>query len=256
MAAVTASSAHSAQLAGREGSALCGAYPQKNKPLEIPPANSSPMCGASEFYYPVFLELGDRACLVIGGGPVAERKVAGLLHVRARVTVISPTLTASLEEWDIEGQIRHVARIYRAGDLFGYQLAFVTTGDRQVNSTVCREGRALGILVNAADDPAHYDFILPAVVRRGPLAVAIATGGTSPALAGVIRTELDAYLGPDYATLAELSADARCELRRRGQSATGEVWQAALGNSTLRQLVREGRQQEAKTQLMEQLGVA
>lgn len=204
-------------------------------------------------YYPIMLELTGRSCLVIGGGPVAERKIEGLLTAEAVVTVISPALTPRLQEWVTTAQIRHIERVYHPGDLAGVRLVFAASDDPEVNAAVYREGQALGIWVNAADDPAHCDFILPAILRRGELVVAVATGGTSPALAGVVRDELEAALSADYAGLAQVAAAVRQELRARNLSPTGERWRRALKEDTLRRLVRDGRWQEAETYLLEQL---
>lgn len=203
-------------------------------------------------YYPVFLNVTGRPCVVIGGGPVAERKVEGLLEAGARVTVIAPVLTERLDAWARGGSVRPVAREYRPGDLDGQQLAFVATDDPGASAAVASEGRERGVWVNAADDPARCDFILPALVRRDPLIVAVSSGGASPALTRAIREELEAYLTEDYAALARLAADVRRELRRRGQTATGEAWRRAL-DADLRRLVTEGRHAEARSRLLERL---
>lgn len=199
-------------------------------------------------FYPLFLELAGRACVVIGGGAVAERKVEGLLQVEASVTVISPTLSDRLEAWKTEGRIRHLRRDYGPGDLAGSQLAFVATDDGDVNAAVAREGRERGVWVNAADDPAHCDFILPSVLRRGPLAVAVATGGSSPALSRAVREELEAYFTPDYTVLAEIAAEVRRDLKERGRTLDGQAWRQAL-DGDLRRLIAEGRRDEAKARL-------
>lgn len=200
-------------------------------------------------FYPLFLELAGRACVVIGGGAVAERKVEGLLQVEASVTVISPTLSDRLEAWKTEGRIRHLRRDYGPGDLAGSQLAFVATDDGEVNAAVAREGRERGVWVNAADDPAHCDFILPSVLRRGPLAVAVATGGSSPALSRAVREELEAYFTPDYTVLAEIAAEVRRDLKERGRTLDGQAWRQAL-DGDLRRLIAEGRRDEAKARLL------
>jgi precorrin-2 dehydrogenase/sirohydrochlorin ferrochelatase len=166
-------------------------------------------------YFPVFVDLEGQPCVVIGGGPVAERKVAGLLAVRARVTVIAPRTTAAIDAWTRQGAIAHVARAYRAGDLAGHRLAFVATDDPDVTDAVADEARECNVWVNAADDPARCDFILPSVLRRGQLTVAVGTGGASPALARLVREELEGWLGDDYAALVEVAADVRGELARR-----------------------------------------
>jgi siroheme synthase-like protein len=206
-------------------------------------------------YYPVFLDLTDRPCLVVGGGPVAEGKVTGLLAAGARVTVVSPIVTERLAAWAAEDRITHVARPYRAGDLSGRQLAFTATDDPAVTAAVAADGRADGVWVNAADDPAHCDFILPAVIRRGRLAVAVSTGGASPAATRSIREELEGYLTTAHAALVELAAEARADLRRRGRSAPAARWRDAL-DARLRRLVAERRYREARARLRRSLGSA
>ncbi|OLC15492.1 MAG: hypothetical protein AUH29_07710 [Candidatus Rokubacteria bacterium 13_1_40CM_69_27] len=206
-------------------------------------------------YYPIFIEMRDRPVLVVGGGDVAERKVEGLLAAGAAVTVVSPSLTPRLATLAASGRIRHEARPYQPGDLACFALGFVATGDERVNAAVAREGRRRGMWVNAADDPAHCDFILPAVLRRGDLTVAVATGGTSPALARAVREELEVYLTDDYAGLAEIVGDVRRELRARQRSPDAETWHQAL-RPDLRALVAEGRRDEARRRLLERLGAA
>ena len=204
-------------------------------------------------YFPIFLDMAGRACLVIGGGLVAEGKVRGLLAGGAAVTVLSPTLSPGLAALAREGRIAHLGRAYRPGDLAGYQLAFVATDDREVNAAVAGEGRQRGVWVNAADDPAHCDFILPSVLRRGPLVVAVGTGGASPALARAIREELETYFSEDYAALAEVAAEVRRALRQGGRPPDAEAWHKALGGE-LRRLIAEGKRGEAKLRLLERLG--
>src|SRR5439155_4364865 len=106
-------------------------------------------------YYPLFVDLADRACLVVGGGDIADGKVQGLLVAGATVTVVSPTLVASLADAARAGRIEHRPRAYRDGDLAGFALAFAATGDPTINAAVAREGRRSGVWVNAVDDPAH-----------------------------------------------------------------------------------------------------
>jgi siroheme synthase-like protein len=203
-------------------------------------------------YYPIFLDLRNRPCLVIGGGPVAERKVEALLRVGARLTVISPVVTEPLESWAREGRICLVTRMYGPGDFDGYALAFAATDDGEVNAAVARDGRARGVWVNAADDPVHCDFILPSVLRRGDLVVAVATGGASPALSRAIREELEAYFTEDYAVLAEVVGEVRRRLKECARVPDWEAWRWAL-DGDLRRLIAEGRREEAKARLLRQL---
>jgi siroheme synthase-like protein len=203
-------------------------------------------------YYPVLLDLTGRRCVMIGGGVIAERRVDALATAGAHVIVISPRLTPALAALAAEGRIEHEARGYREGDLAGADLAFVATDAGEVNAAVAREARERQIWVNAADDPARCTFILPALVRRGDLTVAVATGGSSPALTRAIREELEAYLTDDYATLAAIAAEARKEVRASGRPVTAEAWRRALGPEVRRLIVERGRE-DAKHRLLELL---
>ena len=164
-------------------------------------------------YLPIFMELAGRSCVVIGGGAVAERKVRALRAAGAIVTVVSPAVGAGLATLADAGAITHRARAYRPGDLAGMALAFAATGDLATERGVAAEAAAAGIPINVADVPELCSFMAPAVMRRGSLQIAVATGGASPALAGVIRAELEDRYGPEYELMIELMAAARGWLR-------------------------------------------
>ena len=202
--------------------------------------------------FPLFVELQGRPCVVLGGGAVAERKVESLLAAGAVVTVVSPALSPALATLASGGRIAHVARPYAEGDLAGAALAFAATDDGVVNADVAREGRARGVWVNAADDPAHCDAILPAVVRRGAVTVAVSTGGASPALARAVRERIEAALPEAYGPLAEVAAEARRELRASGRRASAEDWLAAL-DTGLRALLEGAPFNEAARRLRARL---
>jgi siroheme synthase-like protein len=206
-------------------------------------------------YYPIFVEMAGRRCVVIGGGQVAEGKVQGLLAAGAEVTVVSPTLTPALGDLLASGRIRHEPRPYQEGDLQGYEVCMVATDDGAVNATVAAEGKRRGVWVNAADDPANCDFILPSVVRQGEVVVAASTGGASPALARRLREELTDFLSEDYAALAELLNEVRQDLRRRKISVDAETWQTAM-DGRFRALLAQRRPEEARERLLGRLGVA
>jgi len=206
-------------------------------------------------YFPIYLEMNGRRCIVIGGGPVAERKVAGLLQTGAKVTVLSPEPTDTIADWSKQNLINLRARHYQPGDLSEFDLAFVATDDAQLNAAIHREGRSYGIWVNSADDPARCDFILPSVLRRGELTVAVSTGGQSPALARTIREELELYFTREYEVLASLAAEARKELSRRSMTVTFETWRRALSGE-VRQFLMRGDFARAKSQLLYDLGVS
>jgi len=203
-------------------------------------------------FYPVFLDLTDRRCLVVGGGTVAERRVESLLEAGAAVTLVSPTLTPALAALAAAGRIRHVARAYEPGDLAGAALAFTAADDPAVSPVVAREARERGVWLNAADEPLHCDFILPGLVRRGVLTVAVGSGGASPALTRALREHLDGTLGPEWAPLGELAARARLDLRAAGRAADAETWRRALA-ADVRALLAEGRVDDARSQLRARL---
>jgi len=205
--------------------------------------------------YPIVLELTGRRCLVVGGGPVAERKVAALLDADARVTVVSPRVTAALQAHARTHRILLVARRYRRHDVAGQALVFVATDDTTVNAAVARDARARGVWVNVADDPAHCDFTLPSILRRSALTVAVSTGGASPALARAVREELESYFPDDYGVLARVSAEARRELRGAGIVADPNAWRVAL-DGDVRRLIASGRADDAKHRLIRQLSGA
>ena len=204
-------------------------------------------------YYPVYLDMTGRVTVVVGGGTVAERKVKGLLEAGAAVTVISPYLTATLARWVKKRLVEHIARNYAPGDLAGYELAFIATDDQRVNAAVSQESKRRGVWVNAADDPANCDFILPSVLRRGELTIAVSTGGKSPALSRAVREELENYFGNDYSVLSKIVADVRKELRQRSVAPSSEAWRNAL-NRELQSLVHRGELRHARTYLLRQLG--
>jgi siroheme synthase-like protein len=208
----------------------------------------------SGFGYPIVLDLTGRPCLVVGGGAIAERKVTGLVEARARVTVVSPSLTPALLRLATEAPLRWRPREYAQGDAAGFVLVMVATDDRAVNAAVAAECRERGIWVNCADDPERCDFILPSVLRRGAVTVAVSTGGRSPTLARLLREDLDALLPPEVAVLTDVVASVRRALSEDGVSLDAERWRQAL-DGELRSLVAAGRTTEARARLRERLGV-
>ena len=154
--------------------------------------------------YPIFAALEGRSCLVVGGGPVAERKVQDLARAGARVTVVSPRLTPALQAMAARGEIIHAAQEFTDRQVEGMALVIGATDDPQVNSGVSAAAQSRGIWVNIVDAPELCTFIVPSQVRRGDLTVAISTGGASPALARKLRLELDKALGPEYGPYAAL----------------------------------------------------
>ena len=204
-------------------------------------------------FYPIFLDVSRRRCVVIGGGPVAERRVEGLLAAGAAVTVVSQAITHRLEKLAKEGAVRYIARAYEAGDIEGFDLVFVATDDGAANQAVFSEACSRAVWINSADDPENCDFILPAVVRRGELSVAISTGGASPATTRAIREELENYFTPDYARLVQIAGEVRRELREKSIVVSARVWNEAL-TGEFRRLLKEDQAEQAKALLLKTLG--
>ena len=160
-------------------------------------------------FYIACLRLTGRRCVVIGGGEVGLEKVEGLLACDARVTLISPHAHPELVQLALEGSIRWEQREYETGDLDGALIAIAATDDTDTNIRVFEDAEARAMLVNVVDVPPLCNFILPAIVRTGPLAVAISTAGASPALAKRMKREIAELFGEPYANLAILLNDAR-----------------------------------------------
>jgi precorrin-2 dehydrogenase / sirohydrochlorin ferrochelatase len=159
--------------------------------------------------YIACLRLSGRPCLVVGGGEVALEKVEGLLACDGDVTVIAPDAIPEVRELADEGSIRWEPRGYQDGDLDGRFLAIAATNDTDVNIAVYDEAERRAMLVNVVDVPPLCNFILPAIVRSGPLAIAISTAGASPALAKRMKREIAEAYGEPYARLAVLLNEAR-----------------------------------------------
>lgn len=201
--------------------------------------------------YPVNLVVAGRRCLVVGGGTVAARKIEGLLAAGAKVTVVAPEINDEIRAMDVA----MVQRAYATPDLDDVRLVFVATDDPSVTEAVHADADAAGLWVNAADEPVHCSFMLPAVVRRGGLTVAVGTGGRSPALASWLRRKLEIELGPEYEVLLDLLAEAReHELARaRAEGVTSATtsaadWQRALDSDML-ELIRAGEVPRARERL-------
>ena len=160
-------------------------------------------------FYIACLRLDGRRCLVVGGGEVGLEKVEGLLACGADVTLVAPDAGPELEELAREGSIRWERRAYEPADLEGAFLAIASTDDTDVNIRVYEEAEARAMLVNVVDVPPLCNFILPAIVRTGPLAIAISTAGASPALAKRMKREIAETYGEPYARLAVILNEAR-----------------------------------------------
>jgi precorrin-2 dehydrogenase/sirohydrochlorin ferrochelatase len=198
--------------------------------------------------YPIALRLDGQRCLVVGAGSVAARKVASLLSCGAQVTVIAPKISPQIECLSA----RFVRRAYRPGDVGGYRLVIAATGVREVDRAVFRDAEDAGVLVNGVDDVEACRFFVPALLRRGPVTVAVSTAGTSPFLAAWLRDRIGEDVGSEIAGVAELLGEARRVLKEAGSSTEGADWISLL-DEDLVSAVAAGREEEARRRLEEWL---
>lgn len=208
--------------------------------------------------YPVFLvNLQDQRSVVVGGGSVAERKVRSLLQAEASVTVVSPALTVGLQRLVQEGDLEWVQREYQQGDLAEAFLVIGATDDAETNEQVWQEAVERGVLVNIVDDPARCNFIVPSLVQRGDLCLAISTGGKSPALAKRLRERLEAEFGPEYAAFAALLGDLRERVKASYPDATERKnLFYRLVDSDILELIAQGRDDLVQQRVEEIVGLS
>ena len=160
-------------------------------------------------YYPLFADLTGKPCVVIGAGKVAQRKVTTLLAHQARLTVISPEATKRILAYARQGRIRYLARQFHPADLRNAWLAYAATDDKKINKQVFRAAQKQRVFANIVDQTPLCSFIAPAIFRRGPLTVAVSTGGSSPSLAKRLRQELGSRIGAEYGAMLGLLASLR-----------------------------------------------
>lgn len=177
-------------------------------------------------YYPIFLDIKDKKCVIVGGGEVAARKAERLLDCGAKVFVISPRLSPELAALKEKAVICHIDAQY-SGDLMdGAVLIIGATDDEITNARVSHDARSKGIPVNIVDDPQKCDFILPALMQKGDLAITIGTGGKSPALARYLREELESRYGSEFEIFLNILGDLRAKMSKN--AGVGKDWFKSL----------------------------
>jgi uroporphyrin-III C-methyltransferase / precorrin-2 dehydrogenase / sirohydrochlorin ferrochelatase len=157
-------------------------------------------------YFPIFLKLEDKPCLVVGGGEVAARKTQQLLKAGAKVFIVAPEIESSLEQLKQSDQIQHLQQKYDESCLQDKVLVIAATDDTSINNTIAEQAKKNNILVNVVDNPALCTFIMPSVIDRSPVIVAVSTGGASPVLARLLRARLETLIPSSYGKLAGLIA--------------------------------------------------
>lgn len=200
--------------------------------------------------YPLWADLAGRPCLVVGGGAVAARKAKGLLEADALVTLVAPRLSPEIEAWRSEGRLSVRERAFLPADVEGATLVFAATGAPEVNRDVAAAARAAGAWVNVADDPQGSDFFVPAVWREGPVALAVASEGASPALSAWLRDRAAEAMPPGIGFLAAFFSHIRPDF---GGSAVKEAWQTLLESGILGDLARDDRD-ALRTKIDERFG--
>lgn len=203
-------------------------------------------------YYPVYLNLTGKLCVIIGGGYVAEGKIPSLTQSGARIKLVSPTATPNIREADAKGELEWQQREYLAGDLEGAFIAIAATNEPLVNQQIFQEAELSGVMLNAVDDTPRCTFIAPSIVKRGPVTLAISTGGVSPALARKLRETLTDASTLDWVDLAPVLAKARQEVKRRGAVVDPDHWQECITPQLL-ELTQSGQEEEALDRLLSQL---
>ena len=205
--------------------------------------------------FPIYVDVVGKRCVVVGGGKVAERKVADLLAANARVCVVSPEVTQTLEGQAADGAIEWLAAPYSPEHLEGAWLVFAATNIRAVNARVSQEATTRRCFVNVADAPEESGFLVPSVVRRGDLCLSVSTGGNNPILARKLSQELQARYGPEYGLLVELLGQMRIYVK----TGTTDMEQRRFALSQLveredelRALLKSGNHAEAR-ELAEQI---
>jgi len=203
-------------------------------------------------YLPIFLKVTGRPCLVVGGGKVAARKVTLLLRAGAHVTVVSPQCCADVQSLVARENVTCLERNFQPDDINGVALAIAATDDEAVNRTVSELARQQGIPVNVVDNPGLCSFIVPSIIDRSPVQVAVSTGGASPVLARLLRTRLESFIPSAYGRLARLVDEYRQHVKRRFPDAGHRryFWESIL-QGRVAELLFAGQEDKARAALQE-----
>lgn len=207
-------------------------------------------------YYPVFIDIKNHPCLVVGGGAVALRKIRLQLKAGAKITVVAPELCAELRK-ELGTQINHIAREFQNSDINGYRLITAATDQAEVNKTISALAQAKNVPVNVVDEPALCSFITPAIVERPPITIGISTGGAAPVLARKIRSIIEAAVPPGYGRLAAAMSHGRDRLKTKlaDEPQRRTFWQSVVDGAIAQHFIA-GRDQDGIAALDEALDSA
>lgn len=198
-------------------------------------------------YLPIFLRLQNAPALVVGGGEIAARKIGLLLDAGAKASLVAPTINDSLQKLKNQGLIQHINDYYQDGMVKDYRLVIAATNDQSVNKRISEQANANNIPVNVVDQPDLCSFIMPAIVDRSPVVIAVSTGGASPVLARIIRSRLETLIPASYGRLASMVKRYRVTLQEKSSDVqqTRKFWERVL-EGKIPELVFSGRDKEAE----------
>lgn len=207
-----------------------------------------------EGYFPILVDVKGKLCLVVGGGQVAERRIASLLEAKARVAVVSPTFSERIAGWLQEGKIEGRQRSYETGDNEGAFLVVAATDSAEVNDRICGDAMRAGQLINMCERPERGNFIVPSTVRRGRLVISVSTSGASPTVAAAIRRQIEAEFGDEY----EIYLDFLSEFRLKVQELVKDTnqrheWLRAVLRMNVLDKIRSGEFDAWKRELLRSL---
>ncbi len=208
-------------------------------------------------FLPIFLKLQDKPCLIVGGGKVALRKAELLLHAGAKVTVLAPDFHPRFEQLAAIGKLALKPKTFEPADLSGFFLAITATDDRLLNTAVATAARQRGVLINAVDQPQACDFIMPAIVDRSPVVIAISSGGRAPVLVRLLKTRLESLIPARLGELAELAGRFRSRVQQAiaSQDLRRRFWEQTLTGSP-GELMLCGKTHAAETAMTNALAAA
>lgn len=202
-------------------------------------------------YYPVFLAIEGKTCLVVGAGAVGERKIGTLLEHGARIRLVAREVSAWIEERCSENRVSWVGERYEKSHLLGVSLAFAATDDFNLNRTIAADARELGIWCNTATEPDAGSFVVPSIVERGALNIAVSTSGLSPAIAKVLRQKLEMEIGPEWDFFVRLLGGLRECFKVRGiAEGRGRDIFTRLAGLPIPEWLRQGRGEQAFTETL------
>lgn len=197
-------------------------------------------------YYPIYIDIEDRAVLIVGGGAVCARKAETMMRYGARVTIVSPEITEEIAAWEQAGVLAVCLKKYVESDLEGASIVIASTDDPCVNARVARDCRRRRIPVNVVDVTHLCEFIVPAIIEKGSIQIAISTGGKSPALARTLKEDLQRTIGPEYAEVNDLLGTLRKSAKKvLPTDIDRKRFFDSIIAAGLLDLLREGRRREA-----------